>query len=89
MGDAQSSKTPHYVLPLYPAIAIIISYWMTNVTKEAGHRSTFSLNAIEVVIIGVIWFVVGLSFLVVSNFLLQTELLTPNFCNPGVNIFKI
>jgi 4-amino-4-deoxy-L-arabinose transferase-like glycosyltransferase len=83
------TKLPHYVLPLYPAIAIIISYWMTNVTKEAGHRSTFSLNAIEVVIIGVIWFVVGLSFLVVSNFLLQTELLTPElFATPELIFSK-
>ena len=40
------TKLPHYVLPLYPAIAIIISYWMTNVAKKEGHKSTFSLNAI-------------------------------------------
>ncbi len=71
------TKLPHYVLPLYPAIAIIISYWMTQVTKEEGHKSTFSLNTIEVTIIGVIWFVVGLSFLLVSNLLQQTKLLTP------------
>ena len=83
------TKLPHYVLPLYPAIAIIISYWMTNVAKEEGHKSTFSLNAIEVAIIGVIWFVVGLSFLLVSNFLQQTKLLTPElFATPELIFSK-
>ena len=82
------TKLPHYVLPLYPAIAIIISYWMTNVAKEEGRKSNFSLNAIEVAIIGVIWFVVGLSFLLVSNFLQQTKLLTPELVATPELIFS-
>ena len=82
------TKLPHYVLPLYPAIAIIISYWMTNVAKEEGNKSTFSLNTIEVAIIGVIWFVVGLSFLLVSNFLQQTKLLTPELIATPELIFE-
>ncbi|OUU20151.1 MAG: hypothetical protein CBB97_18370 [Candidatus Endolissoclinum sp. TMED37] len=82
------TKLPHYVLPLYPAIAIIISYWMTNVAKKGGHKSSFSLNAIEVAIIGVIWFVVGLSFLLVSNFLQQTKLLTPELVATPELIFS-
>jgi len=82
------TKLPHYVLPLYPAIAIIISYWMTNVAKKEGHKSSFSLNAIEVAIIGGIWFVVGLSFLLVSNFLQQTKLLTPELVATPELIFS-
>ena len=90
MFELVPTKLPHYVLPLYPAISILIAYWMTNAAKQNGSQSTFALNALEVTIIGVVWFLIGLGFLLASTLLFQGEFLTPELIrNPNLIFLKV
>ena len=63
---------------------------MTNAAKQNGSQSTFALNALEVTIIGAVWFLIGLGFLLASTLLFQGEFLTPELIrNPNLIFLKV
>ncbi|MEM7239267.1 MAG: glycosyltransferase family 39 protein, partial [Pseudomonadota bacterium] len=51
--EAVPTKLPHYVLPLYPALAIALAGWLVDGPERAGHRWQWRLSAVLIGLPGI------------------------------------
>ncbi|MBH69126.1 MAG: hypothetical protein CMM58_12280 [Rhodospirillaceae bacterium] len=73
------TKLPHYVLPIYPAVAIMVGSWLAKV--DSGRTidpSGFQLKTFVNILLSVFWLIIGVVFIISAMLLGVDDLLTPD-----------